>query len=115
MDTKVPLEKETFSFFAYVKDIMLDAETDHCEYYFHFIIHVLKRETVMLSDVLPVESTSKSVAAQAFYHGTARHFCFGKRLKTHFILVLVLATRQVCGVTQDGNSAGIGIHLLNAS
>ena len=26
---KVPLEKETFSFFSYIKDIMLDAETDH--------------------------------------------------------------------------------------
>jgi hypothetical protein len=47
----VPLEKETFSFFSYLKEIFEEADCRH----------------IFLDDLLP--DSTKSIAAQAFYHG----------------------------------------------
>jgi hypothetical protein len=46
-----PLEKETFSFFSYLKEIFEEADCRH----------------IYLDDLLP--DSTKSIAAQAFYHG----------------------------------------------
>lgn len=57
MDPKIneseytPLEKETFSFFSYLKEILEEADCKH----------------IYLDDLLP--DSTKSIAAQAFYHG----------------------------------------------
>ena len=74
MDSKVPLEKETYSFFTYVRNILSDAGTD----------------SLYLSEVL-TEGMSKAIAAQAFYHGKLF------RQKNHYIfqsLILLFQSFQ---------------------
>ena len=50
---KANLEKETLLFLNYVQEIMMDSQKTEIE----------------LSEILQAESTTKSIASQAFYHG----------------------------------------------
>lgn len=64
---KVALEKETFSFFTYLKEIFQEADCKH----------------IYLDDLLP--DSTKTVAAQAFYHGkftcfTFKYWCWQQRM-----------------------------------